>query len=118
MASFCSISREGNLYFLFNLINQLIFFFFGYPIPRHLAIQGQGSDLSHSCDLSRSCGNAGSLTHCARLGIEPVSQTSQEAADLAAPQWELQGLEFLKQTVAILKLLIPLYALKFCHSTS
>ena len=34
---------------------------------------GQGSDLSHSCDLLCSCGNAGSLTHCARLEIKPAS---------------------------------------------
>ena len=33
---------------------------------------GQELDLSHSHDLSCSCGNAGSLTHCAGPGIEPI----------------------------------------------
>ena len=37
----------------------------------------QGSDLSHSCNLSLSCGNAGSLTHCAGLGIEPESHAPE-----------------------------------------
>ena len=48
---------------------------------------GQGSDPSHSCDLLRSCGN--SLTHCARLGIKPVSQCFRDTADPIAPQWKL-----------------------------
>ena len=43
---------------------------------------GQGSDLSCSCDLSYSFDNAGSLTHCAQLEIEPKSQFSQDPADL------------------------------------
>ena len=30
---------------------------------------GQGSNLSHSCSLCHSCGNTGSLAHCAVLGI-------------------------------------------------
>ena len=40
---------------------------------------GQGSDLRHGG------GNTGSLTHCARLGIEPVSQGSQDTTDPVAP---------------------------------
>ena len=58
-----------------------------------MAFPGQGSDLSHSrelsCDLSHSWGNARSLTLCARPGIEPVSQCSQDTADPIAPQREL-----------------------------
>ena len=50
---------------------------------------GQGPDPSHSCDLSHSCSNARSLTHCARLGIEPANQCSQDAADPIVPQQEL-----------------------------
>ena len=50
---------------------------------------GQGSDPSYSCDLSHTCGNTGSLTHCARLGIKPLSWHSQDAANPVAPQWEL-----------------------------
>ena len=51
---------------------------------------GQGADPSHSFDLSCSCGIAGSLTHYARAGIEPVSQRSQDVANPAVPQQELQ----------------------------
>ena len=39
---------------------------------------GQRLNLSHICDLCHSCGHAGSLTHCARPGIElaiPQKQT-------------------------------------------
>ena len=50
---------------------------------------GQGSELSHSHDLSCSCGNAGSFTHCARLEIKPATQFSQDTADPVAPQQEL-----------------------------
>ena len=35
------------------------FFFFGHLW--HMAFLGQGSDPSHSCNLRRTCGNAGSL---------------------------------------------------------
>ena len=47
------------------------FLFFGFP--KHVEFLGQGSDSSHSCDLSRSCSNAGSLTHWVRPGIKPAS---------------------------------------------
>ena len=50
---------------------------------------GQGSDLSCSCDLSRSSGITGSLTHYDGPGIEPVSQSSQDAVDPVVPQREL-----------------------------
>ena len=60
----------------------------------HMEFSGQGSDLSWSCDLNHSCGNAGSLTHCARLGIKPESQCSQNANDPTVPQEELQQQEF------------------------
>ena len=49
--------------------------------PWQTEFPGQGSDPSYSCDLYCSCGNARSLTHYAGLGMEPVSQCSQEAAD-------------------------------------
>ena len=54
-----------------------------------------GSDLSHGhdChDLRGSCGNAGSPTHCARLGINPETQRSQDSTHPVVPQWELQYL--------------------------
>ena len=50
---------------------------------------GQGSDPSCSQDLSYNHSNAGSLTHCARPGTEPVSQSSQHTTDPIAPQWDL-----------------------------
>ena len=65
------------------------FFFFFLAAPRHMGFRGQGSDLSRSLHLSRSCSNIGSLTLCARVGIEPASQRSQDTADPTAPQWEL-----------------------------
>ena len=39
----------------------------------HMEFSGQRSDPSHYCNLSHSCGNTRSLTHCAGLGIKPVS---------------------------------------------
>ena len=38
---------------------------------------GQGSDLSHSLDLSCGCGNSGSLTHCAGPGSNLCSSVSK-----------------------------------------
>ena len=38
---------------------------------------------------------AGSLTHCARPGIEPVSQHSKVATNPIVPQWELHEMYFL-----------------------
>ena len=57
-----------------------------------MELPGQGSDLSHSRDLSHSCDNDGSLTHCAGLGIELVSQLFQDAPDPIEPQRELPRL--------------------------
>ena len=53
-----------------------------------MELPGQGSDPSLSHDLSRICGNAGSLTHCVGPGIELASQHSQDAADPVVPQQE------------------------------
>ena len=61
----------------------------------HMEFLGQGSDLSCSCDLSHSYGSVGSLAQYARLGIEPVSQHSQDASDPIGPRQELQCLGFL-----------------------
>ena len=51
-----------------NHLSILFFFFFFFGCPWHTEFLGQGSDPSHSCDLSCSCSSAGSLTHCARTG--------------------------------------------------
>ena len=55
----------------------------------HMEFPGQGSDPSCRFDLSHSCSNARSFTHCAGPGIKPASQQSQEAADPVTAQWEL-----------------------------
>ena len=49
----------------------------------------QGSALSQSLDPSHSCDNARSLTPCARPGIEPKFQRSENAVNPIAPQQEL-----------------------------
>ena len=48
-----------------------LFFFFRhtYDIWK---FPGQGSNPRHICNLCHSCGNSGSLTNCARLGIKLV----------------------------------------------
>lgn len=78
------------------------FLFFFLAALWHMEILGQGSDPSHSCDLSYSRGNAGSLIHCAGPGIEPaVSQCSRGAADPTAPQWDLPSPPFLGTQVPV-----------------
>ena len=54
-----------------------------------MELLSQGLYLSHSCHLSCSYSNTGSLTHCARPGIEPRCQRSQDTTDPVAPQREL-----------------------------
>ena len=54
-----------------------------------MELLGQGLDLSHDCDLSCSCSNTGSLTHCVGLEIDPASQPSQGTTNLLVPQREL-----------------------------
>ena len=50
---------------------------------------GQGSDPSCSCDLRHTFVSAGSLTYCARLGIEPACQRCKDTDDAIEPQQEL-----------------------------
>ena len=66
----------------------LFLVFFWLPC-RHMKFLGQGSDLSQNLDLSHSCGNARSLTHCAGPGIKSASQHSQDTTDPVVPQQEL-----------------------------
>ena len=66
-------------------------FFFSFSFSaalQHMGFPGQGSDLSHSCDLHRKCGNAGSFTHLGPRS-EAVSQGSRDSANPVAPEWEL-----------------------------
>ena len=59
---------------------------------RHMEFLAQGSDPSHSHKPSRSCGNTGSLTHSAGLGIEPAFQCFQDTAYPIGPwQERLEG---------------------------
>ena len=52
-----------------NNMDQMYFSFFGHP-TRHMELPGQGSDPSLICNLSHSCGNSGSIAHCAGPGPE------------------------------------------------
>ena len=90
-----NFSHEGEN-FRISVCYVFVFFFSFLTSLRHVEFPGQGTDLSHSCDLSCSCGDAGSLTHCAGLGVKPASPCSQDAPDPAAPQWDLPGLLFLR----------------------
>ena len=56
--------------------------------------------------LSCSCGNAGSLTHYARLGMAPASQSSQDTSDPVVPQQELE-VDILKGTVLVVLQNVP-----------
>ena len=70
--------------------SSLLFFPFSVA-PWRMEFPGQGSDLSHSCDLSCSCSNAKSLTDCTALGIEPRVPGSQDTTHPLASQQELLG---------------------------
>ena len=75
---------------------------------QHMEFLGQGSDPCHTCDqccncsCSCSCGNSGSLTHCARLGIEPVSQRSRDAIYPVVPWRKLQASPFCRRHVMLM----------------
>ena len=51
----------------------LFIYFFGHTCSIW-TFPGQGSNLSHSCNLRHSCGNAGSLIHGPGPGTEPKPQ--------------------------------------------
>ena len=65
-------------------------FFFFLATRQHIEFPGQGSDLSHSCNLCQAMATWDHLTHCALLGIEPASWCCREATDPTAPTWKLQ----------------------------
>ena len=57
-------------------------------------------DLSRVCDLHTTAhGNARSLTHCVKPGIELVTSWFLVGFVSAAPQWELQHKYYFKTTV-------------------
>ena len=55
--------------------NVLLSFFFILGHPEACGSPGQGSDPGRSFDLSHSCGNSESLTHCTQLGSNPCPKT-------------------------------------------
>ena len=59
----------GLLLFLLKMFHSFVVFGQIHGIWKFV---GQGSNLSHSCDLCHSCGNAGLLAHCTGWGIEPA----------------------------------------------
>ena len=71
------------------LLSFLSFFFFFLPMA--YGFPGQGSTPSCSCDLCLTWGKAKSLTHCAKLGLKPVSQCSRNAAGPLVPQQGCQS---------------------------
>ena len=62
------------------------FSFYFLAILQHTEFPDQGSDPSHSLDLSRSCGNTRSLTCSAWPGIKPAPQGSQDATNSIVPK--------------------------------
>ena len=57
----------------------------------------------------------GSLNHCARLGIEPASQCSQDATDdPTEPQWELQENFLIALAIAAKRINYP--EIKMCEN--
>ena len=81
------IESEPQLHLTPELWQCQILFLAGGPIPGHVEFPDQQAVVS---DLSHSCSNARTLTHCAEQGTEPSSQHSQDAANPVAPQQELQ----------------------------
>lgn len=70
----CKYRNHLNLFLVFlHMVSfQFVILFFAFLAALwHMELPRQGLDLSHSRDLSGSCGNARSLTHCAGPGIEP-----------------------------------------------
>ena len=71
--SILTLLWEQNILVLNQLVIEfLYFFFFSFffgATQQHMELQSQGSDPSHSCELSRSCANTGPLIHCDRTCI-------------------------------------------------
>ena len=85
--------------FLIGLICFAFFFFFLWFLaaPMAFGALGQGSDQSHSLDLSCSCYNAGFLTHCACAGpgIKPASQLLSRCCGSCSSTGGAPALQFL-----------------------
>lgn len=76
---------------------KLAFSLFSFlAVLRHVEFPGQGSDLSRSCHVGHSWGSSGSLTHCAKPGIEPVPGCCRHdtTAGPVGPEQKLINLAF------------------------
>lgn len=76
-------------------------FIFSFLATPHIQFPGQRSDLSPSNDLSHNCSNPGSLIYCARPGIKPMAQCSQDTCNPIAPQWEFLSRCFLRKLMTV-----------------
>lgn len=74
----------------------VLFCFLVFGLPSAYGFPGPGVDPSQSYELYHSYGNAGCLTHCAGLGIEPAPQSSTDATDVVASQQDLQDMHVLE----------------------
>ena len=74
-------------HFIFYIIWVLLFPFLA--TLQYMEFPGQVPDPSHSRDLCHRGGNPRSLTHCARLEVEPMILCCRDATNSTAPQWEL-----------------------------
>ena len=87
----CLSSRAFFFFFLFSLFD----FVFSFLADLwHRKSPGQGSEPNLTFHLRRSCSNAGSLTHCAGLGIKPASWHCRDTSNPITPQRELLGGQF------------------------
>ena len=92
LAPYVCNSLNVSWFFYFQMLRRLLcstVVFLFLAVPWHMEFPGQGSDPSLSCNLRHSYSNTRSLTHYARMGIEPVSQGFRDAADPIIPQKEL-----------------------------
>ena len=109
-----SLSINFLLLFLVTAVKITIYFFFSFlAAPQHMEFLGQGSHPIYSCDLSRRCVNAGSLTHCAGSVIKPVCQCSQDATNFIASQQKLLCLLIYHNLLQINTDLIPVKCRNF-----
>ena len=73
------LTQVGNLFVKYvERIHIFLFFLFQHPL-QHMELPGQGSDLSHSCNLCCSLRQCQILNPLCRARMEPTSPRSQDA---------------------------------------
>ena len=80
------------------LCDLFLFFSLGYTCGIW-KFPGQGLNLSCSCHLRHSCGNAGSLSHCAGPEIEPEPQQQPQPLQILNPLCHSRLLRFVSNTI-------------------